>query len=61
MIFCTTPHRLVVPLSFTVLAWLLFFTGVLPADLAVSVSFIVISYTLKPMSGRSEWSQHRRD
>jgi hypothetical protein len=61
MMIYATPQRLAVLLGAMVLAWLLFFTGVLPADVAVSVSFIVILYALAPMSGRLGQDGHRRD
>lgn len=56
----TTPRRLAALLGAVVLAWLLFFIGVLPADVAASISFIAVLYVLAPMSGPLGRNQGRR-
>ena len=52
MVFHTTPYRLAVLIGLIVLSWLLVSTGVLPADVAISVNFIVVLCALAPVS---EW------
>jgi hypothetical protein len=61
MILHISPYRLVVLPGVIVLAWLLVLAGVLPADVAASVSFIVILCALAPMGGRLGQSQDRGD
>ena len=61
MMICTTPRRLAALLGAVVLAWLLFFIGVLPAGVAMSISLIAILNALAPMSRPLRWNQDRRD
>ena len=61
MIIHTTRYRLAVLVSFIVVAWLLFLIDVLPADVAVSASFIVILCALAPVGGRLLRSQDQSD
>ena len=61
MILHTSPYRLVVLPGIVVLIWLLVLVGVLPADVAVSASFIVILCALAPVGGRLLRSQDQSD
>ena len=61
MVVHTTPYRLVALLGIIVLSWFLIFTGVLPADVAVSVNFIVILCALTPVSEWLGQSRRRHD
>jgi hypothetical protein len=61
MILHISPYRLVVLPGVIVLAWLLVLAGVLPADVAASVSFIVILCAFAPAGGRLGQSQDRGD
>ena len=49
MILHTPPYRLVVLPGIIVLIWLLVLVGVLPADVAASVSTIVVLCALTPV------------
>lgn len=53
MILHTFPYRLVVLPGMIVLIWLLVLVGVLPADVAASVSTIVVLCALAPV-GRAK-------
>jgi hypothetical protein len=61
MILHTSPYRLVVLPGVIVLAWLLVLASVLPADVAASLSAIVVLCALAPMSGRLGQNQDRGD
>ena len=61
MILHTCPYRLVVLPGIIVLIWLLVLVGVLPADVAASVSLIVILCAFAPVGGRLGQSQDRGD
>ena len=61
MIFHTTPYRLAVLIGVIVVAWLLVLIGVLPADVAASVSLIVLLCALAPVGGRLGQSKDRDD
>ena len=61
MVFHKTPYRLVVLVVLIIVAWLLVLVGVLPADLAASVSLIVILCALAPVAGRLGRNQDRTD
>jgi len=61
MISHTTPCRFAVLIGVIVVAWLLVLIGVLPADVAASISFIVILSALAPVGGRLGQSQDRGD
>jgi hypothetical protein len=55
------PYRLVVLPGIILLSWLLVLIDVLPADVAVSINFIVVLCALAPVSKWRRPSQHRRD
>lgn len=59
MISHTSPYRLIVLPGVIVLAWLLVLAGVLPADVAASVSYIVILCALAPVGRWFGQSQDR--
>lgn len=58
MISRVSPYRLIVLPGVIVLAWLLVLAGVLPADVAASVSLIAILCALAPIGG---WLGRNRD